>query len=108
MKASVQELADALVAPEYRQPVKTLAEALNANGWQYVDRPICCGAEIEISSFIGSPYFAECKTCGKFIVDVTGPRFGNGHVNLPDDEKVNLGGYCTSQTQCGIPAVVEG
>lgn len=89
-KISAQQMADDLVAPEYRQPLKTLAECLDIHGWEHVDRPICCGAEIKIDSFIGSPYFAECPTCGKFCCDVTGPRFGNGHVSLIDAEKVDL------------------
>jgi hypothetical protein len=88
-KISLQQFADELVAPEYRQPLKTLAEALAAVCWDEVDRPTCCGAEVEINSFLGAPYFAQCKTCRRFIVDVTGPQFGNSWVTLPDEKKID-------------------
>lgn len=90
MKRSVQDLADDQLAPEYRQPVKTLDEALSSVGWEKVDRPVCCGQEVQIDSFLGDAYFAQCDVCRKFIVDVTGPRFGNGHVTLVDGAKVDL------------------
>lgn len=90
MKISAQEFADSIVAPEYRQPLKTLAECLDINGWEHVDRPTCCGSEIEIRSMIGAAYFAECPRCGKFAVEVTGPSFGNSSVAFIDPEKVDV------------------
>jgi hypothetical protein len=90
MKISIQEFADSIVAPEYRQPVKTIDDCLDAHGWERVDFPECCGTPVEIRSFIGSAYFAQCDRCKKFIVDVTGPTFGNSWVNLPDHEKIDM------------------
>lgn len=85
----LQQFADKLVAPEFRQRLKTLAEALAANEWAEVERPVCCGSEIEVRSFLGAAYFAQCAACRKFILDVTGPHFGNTFVTLPDKEKID-------------------
>ena len=89
-RITVQQLADEVVAPQYRQPVKTLKEALAAVGWAEVDRPTCCGKEVVMQSFLGDAYFAQCEVCRKFIRDVTGPIFGNGHVTLIDSDTVDL------------------
>jgi hypothetical protein len=72
---SLQEFADAVVAPEFRQPLKTVREACAAVGWEFQDHPVCCGAEIDTRSMFGDAYVGECKTCGRFIADVTGPQF---------------------------------
>ena len=71
---SLQSFADEVVAAEFRQPLKTIQEAVESIGWEFVDRPICCGEPVEVSSMIG-PYFAECRTCGRFVRDITGPIF---------------------------------
>ena len=89
-KISAQQFADERIAPEYRQTLKTVSEACTANGWADVDHPICCGKPVEITTFIGSPYFAKCKICRKFIADVTGPSFGNSWVQTVSDEKVDM------------------
>ena len=89
-KRTIQDLADARLAAEYRQPVKTLEQAVEAIGWALEDRPKCCGEEVEISSFIGSAYQAVCRTCGKFIFDVTGPEFNGRAICLPDQDKYDL------------------
>src|SRR5580698_4076681 len=81
---TLQEYADSIVAEGYRQPLKTIHEALAVHGWD-VDpfpedyKPICCGHEVECRSFLGDAYMARCKTCGKFVLDVTGPSFGNSY-----------------------------
>ena len=90
MKISAQEYADQVVAAEFQQPLKTLAECLDRNGWEHVDRPECCGSPIEIRAMFGSAYFVQCKTCGKFAADVTGPSFGNASVCFIDPEKVDV------------------
>jgi hypothetical protein len=87
---TVQEMVDTIVAPLYRQPVKTLAEALDALGWEHVDKPTCCGSEVRIRSFLGDAYFVQCDVCKKFAVDVAGTSFGNGSVTLTDPKKVDL------------------
>ncbi len=90
-RKSVQELADARLAPEYRQAVKTLEAAMAAIGWPFVDRPICCGEPVEISGFIGSCYKAVCHKCDRFIFDVTGPEFDKGCVTVPDGDIYDMG-----------------
>jgi hypothetical protein len=92
---TLQEYADQTVAEPYRQPLKTIHEALSVHGWDadpFPDdyKPICCGSEVSIRSFLGDPYFVQCEACKKFLVDVTGPQFGNSWVNLPDGEKIDL------------------
>ncbi len=72
---SLQEWADARVAPKYRQPLKTVREAVAANGWEFADKPICCGQSITTRSMFGDTHFGQCETCRLFIVDVTGPQF---------------------------------
>lgn len=80
---TVQEFADRIVAEEYRQPLKTLEEAVTSVGWQFVDSPECCGAPVTVSGILG-PYHAECGACGKFVRDVLGPIFGNACVRFPE------------------------
>jgi hypothetical protein len=89
-KITLQEYADKVVAGEYRQPLKTVQEAVAAAGWEWADKPVCCGTQIEVRSFIGSAYMGECMACGRFIVDVSGPTFGNSWVNFPDSTKIEL------------------
>lgn len=92
---TLQEYADQAVAEPYRQPLKTIHEALAVHGWDVNPfpenyKPTCCGAEVIIRSFLGDPYFVKCESCKKFIVDITGPQFGNSWVNLPDGQKIDL------------------
>lgn len=92
---TLQEYADKVVAEEYRQPLKTIHEALAVHGWDADPfpenyKPKCCGSEVTVRSFIGDPYSAECERCGKFIVDVTSPSFGNSWVSVPDSKQVDL------------------
>lgn len=86
---TLQEYADDIVAPQYRQPLKTVEEACGAVGWQFVDKPICCGKPVEVTAFLGSAYFAECDQCGRFIRDVSGPQFGNATCYLPSADKIS-------------------
>lgn len=72
---TLQEWADSVVAPEYRQPLKTVREAVAAHGWEFQDKPVCCGQPIEIRAMFGDAYFGQCETCRKFVVDVAGPSF---------------------------------
>lgn len=88
-KISAQEFADSIVGERFRQPLKTLEEAITSNGWDFVDHPSCCEEPVDIQSFIGAPYFVQCKKCGKFAVDVFGPTFGNSWVRCVDSEKVD-------------------
>lgn len=92
---TLAEYADAILPEQYKQPLKTISEALDVHGWkpdpfpeEY--KPVCCGQETTCSSFLGSCYSAMCKTCGRFVLDVTGPTFGNSWVSIPDTEKVDL------------------
>ena len=71
---TLKQHADDIVAPEFRQPLKTIRGALGAIGWPNVDHPKCCGVPVKVMSCIG-PYFAECQQCGRFIADVSGPMF---------------------------------
>jgi hypothetical protein len=75
----------------------TLDEALTKIGWpksdwetQGKDRPDCCGKPVQVRTFIGSPYYAGCEICGKFIADATGPVFHNSYVEFADSEKVEM------------------
>jgi hypothetical protein len=93
--ATLQEYADESVAEPYRQPLKTIHEALAVHGWDIEPlpedyKPICCGVPVACRSFLGSAYVAECETCGRFIADVTAPSFGNSCVVLCDSEKVDV------------------
>lgn len=93
MRKTVQELADARLAPEYRQPVKTLDDAMDAVGWSLdVDPPTCCGRPVTVSTFIGDAYQAVCETCKRFVFDVTGPEFSNERacVLLPSSDEYDL------------------
>ena len=91
-KRSLQDLADARLAPEYRQPVKTLQEALAAIGWEEVDHPVCCGEPVEMSCMFGDAYAAVCNHCLKFLFDVTGPEFSESgsSVCFVDGDKYDL------------------
>ncbi len=89
-KISAQEFADSVVSPEFRQPLKTLAECLDIHGWPHEDFPVCCGQKVDVRSMFGDAYFAQCKVCGKFAVDVTGPSFGNSFVAFIDPKKVDI------------------
>lgn len=86
---SLQEWADAVVAPAYRQPLKTVREAVAANGWEFADKPMCCGQPITTRSMFGDAHFGQCEACGLFIIDVTGPRFSEtgSSVSFVDIEK---------------------
>lgn len=86
---TLQEWADAIVAPAYRQPLKTVREAVTANGWEFADKPICCGAPITTRSMFGDAHFGQCEACGLFIVDVTGPQFSESgsSVSFIDTDK---------------------
>ena len=85
---TLQQFADKVVAPEYRQPLKTVREACEAVGWEFEDKPLCCGKPVIVSNLLG-PHLAECKQCGKFIADVTGPSFSEngGAVRFIDRDK---------------------
>ena len=74
-KISLQDYADSILDLEYRQPLKTLQEAMAENGWELVDKPTCCEEQINIRSMMGLPYFAQCTVCGKFISDISSPKF---------------------------------
>lgn len=89
-KITIQEYADIMVHEKYRQPVMTIADACKKIEWDLVDRPVCCGKEVELYCFLGSCYNAVCKTCGKFVADVTGPTFGSGSVTITDPDKVDF------------------
>ena len=92
---TLQEYADQILTEEYRQPLKTIHEALKVHGWD-VDpfpedyHPLCCGEPIDIKAFLGDPYHGECKKCGKFIHAMDGPSFGNSWVSTIDSEKVDI------------------
>jgi hypothetical protein len=92
---TLQEYADQIFGLPYRQPLKTIHEALAVHGWDASPfpedyKPKCCGSEVSVRSFLGSAYRAECKVCHKFILDVTGPTFGNSWASFPDPKKVDL------------------
>jgi hypothetical protein len=92
---TLQEYADQSVAEQYRQPLKTIHEALSIHGWDANPfpedyKPVCCGSEVSIRSFLGGPYFVQCESCKRFLVDVTGPSFGNSWISLPDGDKIDL------------------
>lgn len=75
MKKSLQQLADERLALEYRQPVKTLDDACKEIGWNKDDDPLlCCGNQVSIRSLWGGITSAECKTCHRFLWDVTAPE----------------------------------
>lgn len=82
---SIQDLADEILKPEYRQPVKTIDEAFEAIGWEYVNRPNCCGSPVNIRIFLGAVDSAECSCCGRFVYRVLAPDFGNSWVSIPEN-----------------------
>ena len=89
-RISLQEFADRIVAAEYRQPLKTLAEALAVHGWLEVDRPTCCRQPVKITNMLGATYMVECERCSRFIVDVSGPSFEGSAVRFIDSEKIDI------------------
>lgn len=60
MKDSLQVYADKVTHPDFKQPLKTIEEALETMGWENVECPDCCGNPVEIRSMIGSAYYVEC------------------------------------------------
>ena len=97
-KIPLQEYADKIIAGPFAQQLKTIHDALGVHGWDVVEfgdgyTPSCCGTPVDVQSFLGYAYHAECSICGNFSHDMTGPRFGNGHVNLIDTDKVD----CTTE-----------
>lgn len=90
-KQSLQALADARLAPEWRQSVKTYDEAADALGWdKSLDRPTCCGEPVEIAAMLGSAYKAACSKCDRFVFDITGPEFTGSAVAFVDGDKFDL------------------
>lgn len=87
-KVSLQEYSDDVVAAQYRQPLLTVEDALAIHGWT-LDPPWCCGMPVEVRSFLGGAYHAECEVCGQFVHDVTGPSFGNSWINLIDTDRID-------------------
>lgn len=71
---TLQEFTDAVVLPEMKQPLKTVEDACAAVGWEFEEFPVCCGKRVDVANLIGA-YHAECKICGRFIHDMTGPSF---------------------------------
>jgi len=88
-KIRAQQVADERW-PQWKQPLKTVHEAMAVHGWPQTDKPDCCGEPIYIESFIGVPYLGGCKKCGKFVVSVDAPEWGNSWVAPIDPEKVDL------------------
>lgn len=88
-KISLQAYADSILPQEYRQPLKTLHEAMVENGWEAGDNPTCCEDQISIQSMMGFPYFAQCAICGKFISDISSPKFSEtgSSVSFIDQDK---------------------
>lgn len=86
---TLQEYADKILSDQYRQTLKSLSDALYLNGWHH-GNPRCCGQEVEVRSFLSEAYYAECTACKRFMADVSGPSFGNGHVRLLDESKINM------------------
>ena len=92
---TLQEYADQILDESYKQPLKTIHEALAVHGWD-VDpfpedyKPTCCGDTVDIRRFLGGPYLVQCKKCKRFVLDVTGPEFGNSWVSFPDSQKVDM------------------
>ena len=92
MKISLQEYADQVVAPEFRQTLKSSEEVAELQGWGEPGSPTCCGNPVDVQSSIGCPYHAECKTCGKFAHAMDGPSFSESgsSVTFLDGDKVEL------------------
>ena len=89
-KITLQKFANSILSPEWQMPLMTAQDACLKVGWKFQDRPECCGIPVEICGFIGCAYECHCKTCRRFIFDVTGPEFGNSWVNIPDSDKVDM------------------
>ena len=90
MKVSIAEYAAKVLPPEFQMPLMSIEGACAKVGWEFEDRPKCCGSEVTVADFIGEAYQALCNTCGRFVFSVTAPRFGNSWVNVLDSEKVDL------------------
>lgn len=91
MKQSLQSLADARLAPEWRQTVKTYDDAASALGWDAaLDVPICCGRPVEVTAMLGSAYKATCPACDRFVFDITGPEFTGSAVAFVDADKFDV------------------
>jgi len=89
-KISIREYAEKVLPIEWRMPLMTVQEACSRVGWEFDDKPNCCGAPVHIDSFFGDAYQAYCETCGRFIHDVLAPSFGNSWVNVIDTEKIDV------------------
>lgn len=88
MADTLQDFADKIVDPKYAQPLKTLSEALDGVGWPHgVEFPICCGKRVEVESLIGDAHYAGCNHCGRFIADISGPKFSGGAVRFVERDK---------------------
>lgn len=92
MKKTLQEFADEVLAPEFRQELKSSEEVVELQGWGSPAEPICCGKPVPTKSFLGCPYHAECETCGKFAHAMDGPSFSESGSSCTflDGEKVEL------------------
>ncbi len=88
-RLSLQAFADHVLSDDYRQPLRTLPDALYAHGWHH-GLPDCCGQSVEIQSMFGDAYYAGCKCCGRFIADIAGPSFTGGAVQFLDPDRVDL------------------
>jgi hypothetical protein len=100
--AEFQRFADARIAPEYRQPLKTVGEALAHIGWPIEDHPHCCGEPVNIRGFLGVCDVAECRLCGKFIARANAPEFGNSWVDLPTIDEPESGRVWLAGVRKGI------
>ena len=81
---SLQEWFDAFAAPEFKGTLLTVQEACERVGWEFQEKPVCCGEPVTINSLLGDAYHGECKKCGKWIHDVT-VQFGNSWVSFPPE-----------------------
>ena len=104
---TLQRYADDILKPEYVQPLKTVEDACKAVGWEFAERPVCCGQEVECRSFIIGAYEAECSVCGALIHDISGPQFGNGHVRTLDAEQFDPGALEVAERWIAIPASAD-
>jgi hypothetical protein len=90
MKITIAEYAAKILAPQYQMPLMTIQEACEKVGWEFVDKPACCGVPVELRSFLGDVYSGHCKACGRFVQDIVGPQFtGAGSVRFIDADKVD-------------------
>jgi hypothetical protein len=72
---TLQEYANTRFLDSLRQPLKTIEEALAVVGWEVVDKPTCCGSEVEIRGMLGVADHGECKRCGRFVHSIDAPEF---------------------------------